>query len=1013
MRKLSVLFLAIALLFPSIVYAQFGANNVRYNSLDQLYKSHRFDVMHNLDPNDPVQMEYLRQVIDNLESARDWMGGSKIFNHNIEKRIPIFFYKTHTDMESSNLVGGFLPEGVGAFVESQRKRMVLKADFSRPLGRAIGVHELVHEFQFDIYNPSLIQRAVGSDKPNGWYEGCAEFLAGLYDPHTRDDIRRREQRSFASNPKSLPTWETLNSNTINPYTMWSMIPEFLEDKFSVGLTFCTQPLKNNLGLGEFVYDTMKGELGNPDVNSERFDQQNRHYWGTEKGFEVGRINRPKPYEENDNFRGWTITPHGHPYKMFSPILSPNGLEIAAFTYQKNGVALVKYTIPKEGVYLSKKEREKAKSGSILKRLGSEPDLVKNLTPQLPPVPWEYLVVQGLETWSIFNGSDAAWSRDGKQIAFFARINRDHALVIVDADTGKVLKKIEFESPGWKLDQAFSPSFSQDGKYIYFSAVKNITRDIYIVSLESGEVLYNLTQDDGFDTAPALSPGGNKIVYVSSDGDFQHLFLLDTGTGKKEQLTFGDFNDSSPSWSDDGSALVYTSDETDRIWNLYTFDLATRTVSQWTEFIGEVKTPTFAKGSLNTVYYSVFHDDDQYRDFIYPNYEVFAAELKKAIRQYVAVDTGASSSFAFNPNRDLFKLQLDSNQLLNPTKPSERWGCEGGDISIGVNTYYGMFGQSYFGCSNLLETKRHLGQFALYGSVRLLNYSYVNQEKRTTWLWGVSYNQLPLVYQHYDIVKGRPAQPVINQTWVKESSFNLATLYPLNKFNRFELYSRLRHRSFTTGISRGDVDKFPESFNQNDAQLVRFFDNSTGSNFVFGTAYVRDTVLNSGNTWGPFHGNALRAQVEVAPPLGQEFQGYLSANISARTYRHLGSSSLLAGRVDLMANTRANGDFMLLGGPEYGRGEKYGSTVGNQVGYASAELRFPIPATYVLGTPIRGFIFSDVAYARFSDERFPAQRIGTYGFGAHYLIPFIGLPAQTVWRRNNGKWNSTFYITMNW
>ena len=68
------------------------------------------------------------------------MGGSKIFNHNIERRIPVFFYKTHTDMESSNLVGGFLPEGVGAFVESHRRRMVLKADFSRPLGRAIGVH---------------------------------------------------------------------------------------------------------------------------------------------------------------------------------------------------------------------------------------------------------------------------------------------------------------------------------------------------------------------------------------------------------------------------------------------------------------------------------------------------------------------------------------------------------------------------------------------------------------------------------------------------------------------------------------------------------------------------------------------------------------------------------------------------------------------------------------------------------------------------------------------------------
>ena len=105
--------------------------------------------------------------------------------------------------------------------------------------------------------------------------------------------------------------------------------------------------------------------------------------------------------------------------------------------------------------------------------------------------------------------------------------------------------------------------------------------------------------------------------------------------------------------------------------------------------------------------------------------------------------------------------------------------------------------------------------------------------------------------------------------------------------------------------------------------------------------------------------------------------------------------------------------MLFGGPDRLRGVEYGSLVCNQCAYVSAELRFPIPATYVLGTPIRGFIFSDAAYARFSDERFPAQKIGSYGFGVHYILPFIGLPAQSVWQRNNGKWNSTFYITMNW
>lgn len=1013
MTKRLILLAVVFLLTPLAAFAQFGKNNVQYTQLNQFYQSYRFDVWHDLDPNDPAQMEYLRQVVENLENARDWMSGPKVFNHSIDRRIPVLFFKTHFEMESSNLVGGFLPEGVGAFVESERIRMVLKGDFSRPLGRAIGVHELAHEFQMDVYSSNVIQKAVGAERlPNGYFEGCAEYLAGIYDPHTRDDIRRREQRNYASNPKSLPTWDMLNSDEVNPYTMWSMIPEFIEAKYSSGIAFCTQPFKTKVRLGEFIYDMAKGELGNPDDNSEKFDQHHRSYWGTELGFEVERIKRMKPYEENDNFKGRTVTPYGHPYPMRSPALSLNGDELVAFTIQKNGVALVRFTIPPNSAYVSREDREKIKNDVTIKKFsGMNP--IKNLTPQLPPVPWEYILVQGFETWP-FNGSDVSWSNDGKQIAFFARINRDHALVIIDAETGKILKKVEVP-----FDQAFSPSFGADGYWVYFSGVKNITRDIYAIDLNDSKFghVIKVTNGDRFYTAPAVSRDGSKVAYVGSDGDFQHLFLYDVKEGTQEQLTFGRFNDSAPSWSYDGSTLVYISDEADQIWNLYTLNIATKTVSQWTEFMGGVETPIFAKNSLDLVYYVVFRDDDQFKNFIYPNYEVFEAKLKKPIRQYVSEDKRVLLNFTFNPNRDLFRLELDPNQLINPQKPPEKWGCRSGDLNFGASTW-GMVGSGYMGCSNMLETKEHVGLFVSYYGFKLYDYSYTNREKRATWRWGGHRYQMPLSYMFYDVVNRYPKQFIIQNAWLRESSFDLSVQYPRDKFNRWEFFSKLSNKSYNLfGYKPKDIgvifELYPEEFSVQDVQTYRFLRDSNGSNLSFGTAYVRDTVLYSNETWGPWHGNAFRVQLEAAPPMGNEFRGYTSFNLDARTYRQLGSGSLFAGQAKLMASTEANGDFILLCGPERLRGCEYGSIIGNQIGYGSAELRFPVPGTYLLGVPVRGFLFVDVAYARFSNEEMGEQKLRTFGIGTQYFIPFLGLPAQSIWTRDNGKWKPTFYVTLHW
>ena len=1023
-KRLTILVLAF-LLMPLTAFAQFGKNAVNWqNEKPKWYQSKHFDVYYfGFDLADPEQETHFKNFIGNLEGGYKWM--RVVFNHDIERRIPVAVYSTHSKFETgaAYIIGEFLSEGVGAFVESVHRRMYTKEDLLPVVRREANIHELVHEFQFDMLKMGLIQRVAGQIQlPSGFFEGGAEFIANLYDPTALDNIRRVHQRMAASNRKDIPTWTQLINDEVNGYTMWMMVFQMLEDKYGKGVNLQIEGLQSGgaQGLGLLVYHLSKGELGNPAVNPEKFDQQARDHWYGIYGKDSNK--RPRPYQETDSVKSRSVTPHENPYPMFLACQFPDGKRLAAFTIQKRMPALVSYPVPEEYLYSKEIKLDDAKTDDTktddkndIKKNDKKPDkVIKNLTPQMPPIPWEYLIIQGFETWP-FNGSDAGCSSDGKQIAFFARTNRDHALYIINAETGDILRKIEFEAPLPQLDQAFSPVFSPDGKFIYFSAAWHITRDLYSIELENRKIT-NLTKDPRFDTAPAVSPDGAKIAYVGQDGDFQHLFMLDSATGDKRQLTFGRFNDSSPSWSEDGATLIYVSDADDNIWNLYSLDLKTMISSQWTEFPGQVLTPMFVKGYPEKVYYTVYWDEDEYGSYIYPNFEVYEATLKQPISRQVFADTGESTEYSFQPYRHLFNYELDKNQLANKIKPKEQWQMSGGDVYIGASTWFGMFGSSYVEASNMLQTKRHSFQFASYGDFfKILNYSYVNQENRWTRAYSAYYQKFPLNYFYYDVVKRSPEQVVLNNTLMTESAVGAFAQYPLDKFNRWEVYSKLRHRSFNLFGLDELIDIFPEFFSSTDFQMSNFLKNSNGSSMVFGGAYVRDTVMYSYNTQGPYHGNALRVQFEAAPQVGSAFEGYASFSVNARTYKSLSSGALFAGRIDLLENSRANGDFLLMGdSPNMlrGKGRPYGSMVGNRVAYVSAELRFPFvdavvfPRGFAIG-PLRGLVFADAGIAKFSDEKFPAQK-GTSIGGGIQLLPF-----NFLWTRERGKWIRTFYITYNW
>ncbi|MBI2065025.1 MAG: PD40 domain-containing protein [Candidatus Yanofskybacteria bacterium] len=1014
MTRKSLLFMALIvsffLLFPCQVSAQgnFGKNRVVQRKLNwQIYYSQHFAIRHHADLTNPVHYSKMQRLVALMESNYSRYSSVQVFDIEIKEKLPIVAYGTHSDLEGSALADPFLPEGVGAFVEWAQTRMLSKDDFEPQLFERIMVHELAHQFQMKALKKGAIGRLVSLMKiPNGFIEGGAEYLTGLTLPHTRDDIRDRQMRMMGSDIHFMPSWEKLMADQANGYVAWKMVYDFLDAKFgaNTGVKFHVGGIRGK-DIGLLIYQLSKGKLGNPSKSSELFNQEFFNYY-TDL-YEPDRAARPKPYQNTENFEGRNITPYNHPEPILSPVLCSSENRIAGFTIGKYGIELVTFPIPEEVLY-SESINDKISGTAeydekkILRENGKK--VITRLTKQTVPIPYEYLV-NPFETWPK-NGTHVSCSGDGR-IAFFARTGRDHMLYIVEnKEGGKILQKFELS-----VDQGFSPSFSPDGTKVYFSAASHSIFDIYAIDLKTGQVT-NLTNDERYDTAPAASPNGAQLVYVGNDGDFNHLFMLNLDDLSKKQITFNRYNDSSPSWSNDGTQIVFTSDEKDKIWNLYTLDLAQNTRTQWwTPFFGGLETPMYASGLKDKVYFVVYRSDDTYRGQPYPNYEVFEAKLKKPVSLSLVVDNKESNIYNFDSDR-FFQFQLDPDQVNKLQKPPEGWVFSASDVNLGGNTYYGIFGSSYFQVENFMGTKMHMAQFAMYGSFfKVINYTYLNQESRVPKGFSGYYNQYPLRYLYYDLSRRSPKNDIINSTQLRDYGVTFFTQYPRSKWTRFEFFSGFKNTKFNMGgLTSEIVDEYAEFFSDTDKQIIRLMDASSGPRLEAGIAVVRDTVIGSWNTQGPLHGNAFRAEVKAAPPIGSTLNGYLTLSGDARIYRKISTGTLLALRGKAMSTTRKGGEIMVMGGSDMFRGKEQGSIFGNELIYGSAELRFPFadgvifPGGMGIG-PFRGLLFTDAGIAKFHGEKFPAQKIRTYGFGIE-MKPF-----QILW--TGKKMVPSFYITFGW
>ncbi|MEQ9426844.1 MAG: hypothetical protein RJQ09_20645 [Cyclobacteriaceae bacterium] len=202
---------------------------------------------------------------------------------------------------------------------------------------------------------------------------------------------------------------------------------------------------------------------------------------------------------------------------------------------------------------------------------------------------------------VSSGGYAAWSPDGKRIAFYAKYDerKTWSIHTMNSD-GTDWRRLTHEkdkwdnSPTWSPDGtkiAFSreytdsekvwheevwimnsdgsqqaqikpikgggPYFTPDGRIVYHSAFKNKKSEISIADIDGGNIIH-LIDNEAEDQHPEVSPNGKQIAFMSDRDGNKEIYVMNLDGSDQKRLTFSEAAEWYPSWSPDGSKLIFLS-----------------------------------------------------------------------------------------------------------------------------------------------------------------------------------------------------------------------------------------------------------------------------------------------------------------------------------------------------------------------------------------------------------------------------------------------------------------------
>jgi len=933
-----LIILSAALAFGQVIYAPYyGKNKVIYEKLNwRHYKTEHFDIYYYVN-----DVQVLKDIAEMAESAYQQI--SQDLKHPLSSPVPLIYYKTYTDFEQTNLFQ--VGEGVLGVSEPVLHRVAIHGDMPLDQIQHLIEHELSHVFEFDLLwgKPGNAVYAVNS--PPDWImEGFAEYCTADWSYWSSLIVR---DAALNDRIPELTESGALYSRYATPrppdYDFGHAMFDFIDDRLGKnGISEFWRSLKGSPIMGR--RDPIRKSLN---MSYKQFNQEFKKYLR----------NQVKDYLLCENPEDYSIAigpefPLNPYYFSISHAVSPSGDIVAVMTqnYKDWDIDILLFS---------------TKDGSVIK------NITKGFTQR-----YEYLKFD-IDPSS---GKNIAWSSNGDSIAFFARTGQKYSLFILDPLTEKILKQVNIP-----YDQPSSPSFFPEGGELLFSAYHQGIHDIFKVDL-STEKIGNLTENELFEKAPAISPDGKKVAYTIRVGTYDKLFLSPVDNLKKRtQLTFGTGNTIAPQFSPD-SKLLYFSADMRGAFNIYSLNLETGELKAYTDVRTGNFFPVPVANDPKKIIFASFNKGAL---------QVFKSELEgKTEKTITFVDEPADEEFKkFEPS---LRLDINEDKIEQHKGLGKLYLTARPPIDTIVSSDGSVYGGSAVSFSDILGDHQLLAVAYQVRSFRSYYFAYLNQKRRFQYMVNAfSYTQFyyyPYAYDdpyYYNRLNYNDAMITRDIMGI-----NFTSYYPFNLYYRLEA---------SLGLLRFEEDYLDASIAPGRAN---YFWN--GNLFQASVSLVGETTRFK--AYGPTGGNTFSLTLSQSIPVSNSFFQNTNVEADFRQYLYLGADSLLAFRFSGFASRGENPFVSYLGGNNQVRSVDYFSITATEGWFANLELRLPLVniASTIIGPigPIRGALFFDIVRTKVKgyQAKFAifdgldqlgnikirvADAIGSYGYGVEFFL--FGFP----------------------